>query len=1687
MNGIQWPRLETRRRQQLRAELLERARVWLRDWKPRDDRADFAAALFDVAARLSSEVTERLDRVPEKTFRGFLDWLGVRGVSGHPARMPVVFTLAPGSEATLVGAGVQLQASAVDPPVVFETEKPLMLIPGALAALVAADPAGDAFYLPPATLLSVEPPKPSPTEWRVKARAAAGSTRIQLEPEVGLELKPTLLHQPTAQQYRVVSAEGDIAVLDRPLAAPGLDPAERLVRLTAFDPFRVNDAGEAAATETNLQEHALYIGSENGLNIEVPAAIEIVNGAGIPGDATWSYWGKASPSDEPSWLPFSETVLDKGRFFLWKPAGAIEVTKVDDRPSRWIRATRTPGPGKSASASSLKFRIGCQDVDPKTNLPRPWPPAIAKRLGELTDKGDAADVKLDAFANTAPLVLNTSFFPFGREPRQFDAFYIGSKEAFSKPHASVTLDFTMDDEASAPMAAVGLREGTEHLIFGISGGGSLLRISDSASGASEPTLSFLPSTQPPGGATPPIGLTSKVRPGTALFKANACVSAAAGAEVWLWTQTSAEDAGSWRSLGFVSRDTPRAPVETLLARNADGTILQAFAICDGKLLTRDTAGDLAWEPVTIKGHESSAFAKIVPVLLPDVPPGEHTLENGLAAVTDQGLLFILDNLVWRPEPLGGTVRLATDVYPLLVRNDGGTVRGFAKLAATGTGNPPPRIVAFTVGDPPAIVQEAAMFGASFDFVLRTQEEVVAVFAVGSEGSATPALWDAFSGTAARPAPIVTVSLPVSLPPLRQGPAGVWRQLPQNGEVRRYHLFPADRGGVDVGLMDTEQQRFVRDAIVTDAALFEDDDDTWATQTGLLVDLTPDSTVKRIVAVDRVLSMAEDGWALVLEAAAAPREAPMDVRVYRAARELRTGTRLTARKVRLASGDLQTTETTAHFTWSDGHQQRIIKIDKIDPAPTGSTARTATLEKDLPEGAATVQYQNVASPDDVTVRLRPAVHLEALPDAITSALAQPNTKAILAFPDLDAPRQPLLRVFPDQDIALLRNPWPEDLKRPEPRQVAMFASADVAEWKGAEPPRPRNPHLSWEYWDGSTWWQIPGVDDQTGDLVTSGPITFCVPDNLQPTDVAGRPSHWIRARLMSGDYGEATVVVDNSKAPRQTITRDLSTVRPPHVLMLKATYAVCCAITPDVVLTTDAGITRDQTDANSGGGVQVEHFVSLSQSLAQWSPPEERDAPPGRALYLGFDADLKGGPISLLFLVDERDPAAAEPLRVEVLRGHRFEPVVAEDGTRGLSESGVISFDLAAPPTQAALFGDKSHAWIRVRPHDDAKWMPRIRAAYLNAVWTSAAETHEVEILGSSNGEPSHRVFLGRTPVLTGSLELRVMEPIGDEEVEALQAASHDAVTLKVGGRDGRWVRWREVADPDDEAPGERVYALDDETGEIRFGDGEHGRVPPIGRDNIVAVRYQTGGGARANNVKAWSEVAVISPVQGVQGVFPPEGAAGGSDPQDEQTHVRFAPANQMMRTRALTLRDLELLALQSSPDIAQVRAIPRRATTALVVIMKGATPTPSRAVVRELRRYLADKIPPSLAADGALTIEGPDLLPIRLRVAVTIAAIEFSGQVARDIRRRLLHLLDPATGGLEGVGWPLGALPPLDELAATLDGIDYVEELLDVRCEALQADGTTRALPRAAASRQLVQLTPDDVVVDTRILSGVDA
>jgi hypothetical protein len=99
----------------------------------------------------------------------------------------VVFKLSDSAQAPVDAvAPIRLQASAGATPVVFETEKSLTIIPAKLQMIVAADPGGDAYFLPPPDLSSLTAIQQLPTQWTVKSFAPAGATALQLMPGVGL-------------------------------------------------------------------------------------------------------------------------------------------------------------------------------------------------------------------------------------------------------------------------------------------------------------------------------------------------------------------------------------------------------------------------------------------------------------------------------------------------------------------------------------------------------------------------------------------------------------------------------------------------------------------------------------------------------------------------------------------------------------------------------------------------------------------------------------------------------------------------------------------------------------------------------------------------------------------------------------------------------------------------------------------------------------------------------------------------------------------------------------------------------------------------------------------------------------------------------------------------------------------------------------------------------------------------------------------------------------------------------------------------------------------------------------------------------------------------------------------------------------------------------------------------------------
>jgi hypothetical protein len=1710
------PRLDRRRSPQFTAELYERARAWVPSWGLADGERDFGRALLQIAARFSSEVAERLDDAGEKMRRGFLDWLAVRGEAARPARMPVVFKLADTArDAVLASAPVRLQVDAGGTPVVFETETDVRLVPGRLELVVGADADADAFYLPAPGLTSLEPLEPLPTQWQLKSFAAADARKLQLDPELGLVAE--MIVEALGQQFRILQADKDIVTIEPPLTQ-GL-PAQTIVRkVTGFAPFD----GKAR----NRQEHALYLGHMELLNIEAGATLEVVGAKDLGESVDWEYWGKVDGKDEVTWQKLARAEGNKQQpdaVVLEKPKGAVEPREIGaGLSSRWIRAVRS-----TVDSAASPFRVEALSIRVNCNRhPVPCPPI------EEADSPAA-----EAMANTTPLVLAGVFFPLGKEPRQFDAFYLGSAEAFSKKGAKVQLCFEMADLSFEALACLRTGPLAHQVLAGVARDGYLHLLGiDPATGRlsrynnREPLRP--PSPGPYGAVVAGLPVTLDPHPDFRaaiwaidyLITQEIFVAVTAGGAVWAWREVGLiPPLSGWEAFGTVGPVSNSTKQIDGLVYLADGLAGKLIALRESKLFIRDlNDSNPAWRLVETKsGGTTLAMEKIVPIGVEGSTLASGSFTEGLVGVGANQALYAV---TFGGVPLEGTcVKLlddvASDVAPAAVRRLDG------RLVAVAVGkNPLNRKLLGFLSTPSTFAEEdlaeaplaaIGVVGRSID-VNRSAGHLTFLMCLQVDALTALARWSPFDP--AVPAALFTTTIPADVGPA----AGAPTLLPSHVVV------PVLSSQVLVAGFDPSSRLTLheplRTAVITDTAADRLQVGDW-----LAIPFDASGSTKYQLQPVASPGIQRGGETLHEFNIESIDDALFVYRTSALQFSATVGPALDA--LTLDAGDTETNIDTILLITTDASTD-LYKVIAFD-------AGTMVVELDRPievvdptAPPATVMYQ---VPELTGARLVPLLRLNPATTGNWDAALLGRTYLVFPGADplkqrgtafqVDANRRPIL-------VALAQH-W--TTAPPDTGSGAQFVvDGAVANWTGQLGDTSSNPDLSWEYWNGTGWWKLDAVNDETLNLKRSGAVKFAVPADLRTTDWSGRTNHWIRARLIGGDYGREKVTVKTSPpdaegVTQQTVERSSKDIRAPSVVKLHISYQLCEGVLPTFVLAKDSGSTRDQSDANRTAGAIVEAFVPLAVTLGRLSgavatpagaeecPPEcscpgaspgiaggpvaaatlaAGTSPPasGRALFLGLKAVLSGAPVNVLLLVEEeRVHDQFAPMTVEALVTNRFVPIVVSDTTRALGESNVLSMAFALEPTPRDLFGE-TLTWLRLTPAARGpadEWKPTLRGAYLNAVWASAAETLTRELVGSSDGAPSLTLYLARPPLLSDkldprdTLELRVREPLGEEERDALRNEDDKLVLSAVENLPGDWVLWKRVIDPGDEPATARVYALDETNGEIRFGDGQHGAIPPVGRDSIVAFKYRrteagTAGSASvpANAIGARTTLNLVSPVESVEAVFAADQAAGGAPPEVAERVLRFGTARLRHRNRAVTADDFEDLVLQSSPDIVQARCFLRRGFVRLVVLMRGKNPLPNAAQVRELRRLLLAASPTSLSVPQALRIGGPSIRRLRIDLRLRVANLDHAGGVARSANERITAFFDTAAGGAEQDGWALGEDPSEAYIALALTDLSRLEGIAGVALREITPDDAERPWAGAIKPTELVMLADDAIRVE---------
>ncbi|EMA35156.1 putative baseplate assembly protein [Halobiforma nitratireducens] len=615
-----------------------------------------------------------------------------------------------------------------------------------------------------------------------------------------------------------------------------------------------------------------------------------------------------------------------------------------------------------------------------------------------------------------------------------------------------------------------------------------------------------------------------------------------------------------------------------------------------------------------------------------------------------------------------------------------------------------------------------------------------------------------------------------------------------------------------------------------------------------------------------------------------------------------------------------------------------------------------------------------------------------------------------------------------------------------------------------------PEVSWEYWNGTGWTRLESVADGTDAFRSPGRVRFEVPPDIEPTTVAGHDSVWVRARLVSGTYGQPSLEsTDGSTPPSVVNTND-----PPVYGDLTVNYRADLSF--DTVVRHNNGTYSADLSGRTG---EFEPFVGI--------PDDEQ------TLYLGFDHRLENGPITLFFVIDDATyPEQFDPgVQWEYCAGAdgTWKRLDVRDQTGGLTERGIVTLTFPTPTAAVELFGRSRH-WIRARLTKDefatssgsngdtdanadsdgdtldsthggestppadrtterTTRPPLLSGVYPDTQWAYNKITIEDEVLGSSDGSHDQSFACSHAPVIDIDLWVDALETMSAGERRRLVEERPDSVRQEHDSRGelkAFWVQWTAVDDFLESGPQDRHYVVNRTLGTVQFGDGDAGKIPPSGQDNVKAT-YTTGGGSDGN-VDPETITDLKSSIALVDSVTNPISANGGTDVESTERMVSRATNTLRHRGRAVTARDYEQVAKAAFPELGRVTCVADAEDGVIVYIVPDARreqPVPSMALKHQVRRTLYDRAPASLVADENrdVVVRGPNYSELAVDATVRTQGVESVSLLKSTIEERLDAYLHPLTGN-DGSGWPFATLPTRDSLidvVADVDGVRAVSEL----------------------------------------------
>ncbi len=362
--------------------------------------------------------------------------------------------------------------------------------------------------------------------------------------------------------------------------------------------------------------------------------------------------------------------------------------------------------------------------------------------------------------------------------------------------------------------------------------------------------------------------------------------------------------------------------------------------------------------------------------------------------------------------------------------------------------------------------------------------------------------------------------------------------------------------------------------------------------------------------------------------------------------------------------------------------------------------------------------------------------------------------------------------------------------------------------------------------------------------------------------------------------------------------------------------------------------------------------------------------------------------------------------------------------------------------------------------------PKIKGIFINTTQAVHVKTIRDENMGSSSGSASQIFQVRNSPVISQEIYINEVNQVSEDELKQLKASGIFEVN-EIKDEQGKltelWIKWEAVEDLLGSSNSDRHYEINPVSGEIKFGDGIYGKIPPLGKDNIK-VTYQIGGGSQGN-LAALEIKDLKSSLAFVDKTFNPLAAHGGAD-IESMSEVSGRGAHVLRhRNRAVTIEDFERLAKDGSRAIARVRCLPnfndqgefQTGWVTILVIPESTEDKPalSLQLKQQIENYLDQRVAFNLVEKNHLQVSQAVYVEVGIEAILKSESIENIPVIESLSLTRLGEYLHPLSGGDEGKGWEFGQLPCISDfyqLLESIEGTDHVVSLTMVLKSGFQSE-----------------------------------